>query len=225
MSAWLGDALAMFEELEDEAGIAEATYNAAFGIGLMKRYEEAIDMLLASKALFEKRGDRRAVADCLFGLAVMYRLVGDFETARDTGKEALAIHREFGDLFGIVSSLYAVGSSATSLGDVDIGRASFMESLAIDEALGERTGIALSLDNLANVEITAGNLVRALRLAGAADAIKEGVGGQAPPDLITLDPRERVRPQLSDREIQALWEEGRAMSMEEAIAYAREEPR
>jgi predicted ATPase/class 3 adenylate cyclase len=225
MSAWLGDALAMFEELEDEAGIAEATYDAAFGIGLVGRYEEAIDMLLASKALFEKRGDRRAVADCLFGLAVMYRLVGDFQTARETGEEALAIHREFGDVFGIVSSLYAVGSAATSLGDLDTGRAYFMEILAIDEAFGERTGIALSLDNLANLEITAGNVVRALRLAGASEAIKEGVGGQAPPDLITLDPKERARLLLSEEQLRAAWEEGRAMSMEEAIAYAREAAR
>jgi hypothetical protein len=97
-----------------------------------------------------------------------------------------------------------------------------MESLAIDEAFGERTGLALSLDNLADLEITAGNVIRALRLAGASEAIKEGVGGQAPPELITLpDPRERARPLLSDREIQAAWEQGRRMSLEEAIAYAR----
>jgi predicted ATPase/class 3 adenylate cyclase len=223
VSARLGDALAMFEELGDGAGMAQATYDAAFGLGLAGRHEEAIDMLLASRALFEKRGDRRAVADSLFGLALMHLLLGGIETARETGEEALAIHREVGDLFGIVSSLCVVGPAATQLGDLDTGRACFMESLAIDEAFGERTGIALSLDNLADLEITAGNVVRALRLAGASETIKEGVGGQAPPDLITLpDPRERARPLLSDREIQAAWTEGRAMSMEEAIAYARE---
>jgi hypothetical protein len=98
-----------------------------------------------------------------------------------------------------------------------------MESLAIDEAFGERTGIALSLDNLADLEITAGNVVRALRLAGASEAIKEGVGGQAPPDLITLpDPRGRARLVMSEQEIASAWEEGRGMSVEQAIAYARE---
>jgi tetratricopeptide (TPR) repeat protein len=224
--ARLGDALAIFKELGDEAGIAQGTYGAAFGLGLAGRHDEAIDMLLASKALFEKHGDRRAVADSLFGLALMYLLRGDVETARDTGEEALAIHREVGDVFGIVSSLCAVGPAATRLGDLDTGRACFMESLAIDEAFGERTGLAFSLDNLADLEITAGNVVRALRLAGASEAIKEGVGGQAPPDVITLpDPRERARLLLSEDQVQAAWEEGRAMSMEEAIAYAREAPR
>jgi predicted ATPase/class 3 adenylate cyclase len=226
VSAWLGDALAVFEELGDEAGIAQGTYDAAFGLGLAGRHDEAIDMLLASKAQFEKHGDRRAVADSLFGLGLMYLLRGDIETARDTGEEALAIHREVGDVFGVVSSLCVVGPAATQLGDLDTGRACFMESLAIDEAFGERTGVALSLDNLAALEITVGNVVRALRLAGASEAIKEGVGGQAPPDLITLpDPRERARLLLSEGQVQAAWEEGRAMSMEEAIAYAREAPR
>jgi hypothetical protein len=53
--------------------------------------------------------------------------------------------------------------------------------------------------------------------------IKEGVGGQAPPELITLsDPRERARPLLSEAEISAAWEEGRRMSLEAVLAYARE---
>jgi tetratricopeptide (TPR) repeat protein len=223
MSAWYEDALAIFEELVDEAGIAEATYDAAFGLGIRGRLEEAIGMLRGSKALFEKFGDRRAVADSLFGLAVMYRLRGDVELARETGEEALSIHREAGDLFGLIGSLYVVGRAAAQLGDMDTARARFMETLAIEEAFGERTGLALSLDNLADMEIAQGNAVQAMRLAGASEAIKEGVGGQAPPDLITLpDPRVRARPLLSEEEIRWAWEEGRAMSLEEAMAYARE---
>jgi hypothetical protein len=61
--------------------------------------------------------------------------------------------------------------------------------------------VALSLDNLADLEITEGRAARAMRLAGASEAIKEGVGGQAPPDLITLpDPRVRARSLVSEEE-------------------------
>jgi predicted ATPase/class 3 adenylate cyclase len=227
MSAWYGDALAMFEELGDERGVAEARYDAAFGLAIQGRLEEAIAMLRSSKALFEKLGDRRAVADSLFGLAVMYLFTGgDLEMTRDTGEEALSIHREVGDLFGVTGSLYVVGRAATQLGDLDTGRACFLEALAIDEAFNERTGLALSLDNLADLEISEGHAVRAMRLAGASEAIKEAVGGQAPPDLTRpLDPRERVRHLLSEEEIEAAWVEGRGMSLDEAIAYAREAPR
>jgi predicted ATPase/class 3 adenylate cyclase len=223
MSNRYQDALAMFEELDDEGGIAAARYNAAFGLGIEGRLEEAIQMLRSSRALFEKLGDRRSVADSLFGLGVMYWLRGDIEMARESGEEALAIHRELGDLFGIVGSLYVGGRAAALLGDLATARARYMETLAIDEAVGEWTGLALSLDALADLEISEGNPARAMRLAGASEAIKEGVGGEAPPDLITLpDPRQRVRPLMSEQEIETAWEEGRRMSVEQAIAYARE---
>ncbi|TMD25547.1 MAG: tetratricopeptide repeat protein [Chloroflexi bacterium] len=180
-------------------------------------------MLRSAEALLEKFGDRRAVADWLFGLAVMYRLRGDLELARETGEEALSIHREVGDVFGLIGSLYVVGRAAAQLGDMDTARARFMETLAIEEAFGERTGLGLSLDNLADLEISEGNAVRAMRLAGASEAIKDGVGGQAPPDLITLpDPKERARLIASEEQIRAAWAEGRAMGLEESIAYARE---
>ncbi len=213
----------MFEELDDEAGIAEARYDAAFGLGIRGRLEEAIELLRGSKALFENFGDRRAVADSLFGLAVMYRLRGDIELARETGEEALSIHREVGDLFGLIGSLYVVGRAAAQLGDLDTARAGFMETLAIDEAFGERTGLALSLDNLADLEITEGNAVRAMRLAGGSEVIKEGVGGQGPARPDHASRSEGTGPcAVVPEEIRAAWEAGRAMSLEEAIAYARE---
>jgi predicted ATPase/class 3 adenylate cyclase len=223
MSNRYQDALAMFEELDDEAGIAAARYDVAFSLGIGGRLEEAIEMLRSSRALSEKLGDRGAVADSLFGLALMHRLRGDIAIARETGEEALASHRELGDLFGIVGSLSVVGIAAAQLGDLDTAQAHFLETVAIEEAVGERTGLALSLDNLADLEIRRGNLVRAMRLAGASEVMKEGVGGQAPPEVITLsDPRGRARPVMSQQEIETAWEEGRRMSIEQAIAYARE---
>jgi hypothetical protein len=98
-----------------------------------------------------------------------------------------------------------------------------VETFAIEKAFGERTGMGLSLDNLADLEISEGDAVRAMRLAGASEAIKEGVGGQAAPDLITLpDPKERARLIASEEQIRAAWAKGRAKDLEESIAYARE---
>jgi hypothetical protein len=86
------------------------------------------------------------------------------------------------------------------------------------------TGITLSLDNLAHEEIARGNPVKAMRLGGASEAIKESVGGEAPPELIDLpDLLEAVRPLMGEEEIRTAWEEGRRMSLEEALAYARED--
>ena len=45
------------------------------------------------------------------------------------------------------------------------------------------------------------------------------------PALLHLaDPRQRANGILSDEAIEAAWEEGRAMTLEQAVAYARETP-
>jgi hypothetical protein len=156
---------------------------------------------------------------------VMSRLQGDLATARASALEGLAIHRELGDVFGTAGNLYVLGRVAAETGDSDVGRRYFLETLDIMEAFGERTGIALTLDNLAHLANAQGKPLRAIRLAGAAEAIKEAVGGEAPPEIIHLpDPWERARQLTSEGEIQAAWREGRAMTLDQAVAYAREDP-
>jgi predicted ATPase/class 3 adenylate cyclase len=219
------DALAVFQELGDQVGIAEGMYNLAFVEPLRGNLQGAIEMLSASRVAFENLGERRRVADSLFGLGVMSRLQGDLATARASALEGLAIHRELGDVFGTAGNLYVLGRVAAETGDSDVGRRYFLETLDIMEAFGERTGIALTLDNLAHLANAQGKPLRAIRLAGAAEAIKEAVGGEAPPEIIHLpDPWERARQLTSEGEIQAAWREGRAMTLDQAVAYAREDP-
>jgi tetratricopeptide (TPR) repeat protein len=216
------EALAIFRELDDTAGIAEATYNLAFVVSMEGRIAEAGDMFETSRAMFDEHGDRRGVADSLFGLSIMTRLQGDIAIARATAEEGLRLHHELDDNFGIHGSSYVVGRAAAEMGDLDTARSYFLRTLGMAEGFGDRTGMALSLDNLADQEISRGNAVRAIRLSGASEAIKESVAGEAPPELVHLpDPRERVRELLSEDEIAVAWAEGRAMTLEEALGYAR----
>jgi predicted ATPase/class 3 adenylate cyclase len=218
------DALAIFRELGDPAGVAEGTYNLAFVVSLEGNVPEAAEMFRTSRAMFEVLGDRRGMADSLFGLSVMCRLQGDIATARATAEEGLKLHQELGDLFGTHGSLHVVGRAAAEMGDLATAREVLLQTLNMEGEMGDRTGVALSLDNLADQEMRRGNAIRAMRLAGASEAIKEGVGGQAPPELVDIpDPRERAGRLLSKDEIGVAWDEGRAMSFEETLAYARKE--
>jgi predicted ATPase/class 3 adenylate cyclase len=218
------EALDIFTELDDPAGIAYGTFNLGFVRLIEGNTTEAVQMLQASRSMFEALGDRRGVADCLFGLSIAARLQGDMPTARATGEEGLRLHEEVEDVFGVVSSLYAAGRAAAEMGDFDVARAYFLRVLGLAQLFGDRTGIALALDNLANEEMGRGDPIRALRLGGASDAIKEGVGGEAPHELVVLtDPRERAAPSLTRDQIDAAWADGRAMSLEDVVAYAREE--
>jgi hypothetical protein len=79
------------------------------------------------------------------------------------------------------------------------------------------------LDNLAAKARIEGDHLRALRLGGASEAIKEAAGAQAPPQFLDLpDLREAARQELGDAAVAAAWKEGRAMTLDRALAYARE---
>ncbi len=128
-------------------------------------------------------------------------------------------------MFGVTDALFSVGRAAHAMGDLDVAAASFFEALEREEDIGNRTGIGIVLDNLAAQASLGGDHLRAVRLAGASQAIKEAAGGHAPPPLIDLpDARIAARAELGDAATTAAWDEGRAMPLERAIAYAREVP-
>jgi hypothetical protein len=84
--------------------------------------------------------------------------------------------------------------------------------------------MAIVMDNLAAKATAEGRHLRAVRLGGVSAAIKETAGGHAPPPLIDLpDPRDAAREVLGDAAVDAAWKEGWAMTLVQALAYAREE--
>jgi len=225
MSEACREAMDLFDELGDPAGIAEGMYHLAFSLSVEGDLPGAAATFRSALQRFQELGNLRGVADALFGLSIACRLQGDLVTAQETAEESLRLHRERMDPFGIYGSLFIAGRAAAELGDLETSRRQILEALGMAIAFGDRTGMALTLDNLADEDISRGLPERAMRLAGAAEAIKEVVGGQAPPELIHLpDPRERARPLLSHEAIEAAWNEGRAMTVEEALEYARGSP-
>jgi hypothetical protein len=86
----------------------------------------------------------------------------------------LALQRELGDRRGIAFSLRELGRVAAALGDYAAAEGRLRESLSILREIGDLSGTADSLDALASVAAATTRAERALRLAGAASAIREG---------------------------------------------------
>jgi tetratricopeptide (TPR) repeat protein len=218
------EALAISRELGDEPAVAEGIYNLAYALAYEGDIPGAVAMFKESLAMFQALGIRRGEADSKWVLGVIARLQGDLPGSRELAEESLLLFREIGDLFGTIGALYALGRIALDQGDLDIVASSFLEALDYVEDVGDRTGIAIVLDNLAGKARMEGRHLRALRLAGASEAMKESAGGQAPPPLVDLpDPRDAAREVLGDTAVAAAWEEGRAMVLDQAVEYARQE--
>jgi predicted ATPase/class 3 adenylate cyclase len=216
------EALDIARELGDRVAEAEGTYNLAYVPAYEGDNPRAIALIREAHGMFEELGVPRGVADTTWLLAIVARLDGDTTRARDLAEVSLEMHRAHGDRFGTTDALHVLGRIALAQGDLATARSVFLEALAYDEQVENRTGMGIVLDNLAAGESAEGRHLAAVRLAGASDAIKEAAGGHAPPPFIDLpDPRDSARVVLGEAAVDAAWEEGQAMTLEQALAYAR----
>jgi predicted ATPase len=216
------EALAIARELGDRREEVEQIYNLSFAHASQGEMPEAIALVEQAKAMYEELGIRRGVADTMWILGIIARLMGDLDRSKELAEEAVRLHREEGDRFGTSVGLYALGRVVFEEGDVAAARTHLLEALDYDEAVGSRTGMAVIFDNLAAHASQTGDHLRALRLAGAAQASKDAAGGQAPPPLIDIpDLRAAALETLGEDAVAAAWEEGRAMPLEQALSYAR----
>jgi len=101
-----------------------------------------------------------------------------------------------------------------------------IEALELFREVDNPTGIALAFLDLAFLATWEGRHQDAIRLAGASESIRERTGGGPPPGfggMLEGDPVAEARAHLSEDPARRAWEEGRAMSVEQAAAVAGEE--
>jgi hypothetical protein len=90
--------------------------------------------------------------------------------------------------------------------------------------LGDLAGVAIDLDRLGQATVALGHPERAVVVAGAADRLRESLGGGLTVESgrwETEHPREAAQRFLTHSQIDKAWAQGRAMSLEDAVAYAR----
>ena len=216
--------LALRRELGDTRGIAASLNN----LGLVAReqgdYGAARALFEESLALKRELGDKLAIANSLSNLGLVAFDQGDYGAARALHEESLTLGCELGDKWGIAISLSNLGEVARAQGDYATARVLFEESLTLKRELDDKLGIAHSLEGFAGVASAQGHAEQALRLAAAATTLREVIGGplssveQARLDRWLVPARQAVSEAIQT----AAWEVGRAMPVEQAIAYALE---
>jgi predicted ATPase/class 3 adenylate cyclase len=242
--------LALYKEVGDKWGIATVLTGMGHEANQRGDLKATGDYFEESLAIRKELGDRLGTATALNNLALSAAGQGDYDSARDRLEECLAIFRELGDKWGITFSLNNLSLVARAQEDYDHARSFVKESLAIRVELGDRLGIAYCVVGIAaglaaeggkrtmddgrptaeggdsaSVE-TSSTLVleRAAALFGAADALLESIGARLEP-LFRAECEMSIaatREMLGEEKFATAWERGRAMTLEETIAYARE---
>jgi tetratricopeptide (TPR) repeat protein len=225
-SALLFDqSLAIVRELGDSYGAMVVLALMSWGEMRLGSYANATAHLQESLEIARQEQNTYHIALALFGLGEVMVLQGDYEKAAPLLEESLAMRRVIGEQWSTAVSLGALGRLALRKGD--LGRASTMlaESFVLRQEIRDKGGIAWCLEKFGQIESTDGNPQRAARLLGAAEVLREALGTA----VDTVDQGEYdqavsiVRNRLDKDGFAIAWQEGRAMSMEEAVAYALEE--
>jgi non-specific serine/threonine protein kinase len=186
-----------------------------------------------ARALFEESlvigwelGDHRGIADSLQLLGHVAREQGDYEEARALYEESLTIFRELGHHRGIAHALGGLGRLAREAGEFTRCAAHYRESMLLRQSDNEPAGILQSLEDFAGLAVRQGQWERAARLLGAAECVAQTLGGRNP--VVSAKEYQRavdgVRSALGEAGFAAAWAAGGAMTLQDAIRFALEEP-
>jgi predicted ATPase/class 3 adenylate cyclase len=219
------EALEVGRELDDSRSIAEALFNLSFLDRIRDDEEEGMAKLRTVHEMATSIGDRQLAADSQWLLGTRELREERPENGLPMVEEALGIYRELGNLFATADSLSSLGSYYRTIGDSEAAIAAQREALEMFVEVGNPTGIAMVLEEMAMIDTMDGRHERALRLAGAADALKDQIGGGAPAELMRSEESlEESRRSLDPETAERSWNEGREMGTDKAVAYALEEP-
>jgi predicted ATPase/DNA-binding SARP family transcriptional activator len=191
------------------------------------KYQEALDRFEENLAYFRKKDHREYIARSLYYLGLTAWVYGNFEQASQFCNEALDISREifYTDIEEL--SLDELGKIAFARGDYDLAQAYFEEALRIPGSgltlFIHRDPKMITLEALAYMLAAQGQLERAAHLLGATETwyqrfIKTRIPGEG-------EEREghlaAVRAALGEEVFAIICEEGKAMTLKQAVAYAK----
>jgi predicted ATPase/class 3 adenylate cyclase len=218
------EALAIERELGDPARIAEALYNLSF-VAAGQNIESAARLLEESLDLSRRANHAFGMAQALSMLVIRDAEIGNWSAVIDKLQETTAIWRRLGDrlhlAFDLVWLAFAYGRTQRTAD----AQAAALEALELFCEVDNATGIGITFVDLAFLATWEGHHEAAIRFAGVSQSLRERAGG--PPGgfagLLEGDPAAEARAHLPEDVAQRAWDEGLAMSMDEAVTLAREE--
>jgi hypothetical protein len=213
------EAVMHWRQLQDAPAVARGLSNLAGIANLQQDHQGAQSLYQESLALFRELGDRTGAAWALNHQGDLARDQGDSAAAATLYSQSLADFRELGDRWGIAGSLADLGNLAREQRDYNAAASLYRESLSLFRELEHKRGIARLLESFACSAAAESEPERALRLAGAAAALRQSIGAPLTSDEQTKLERglEPARTALTTTAGRTAWLEGWVTPVERAI--------
>ncbi|MCW3051598.1 MAG: hypothetical protein JWN14_768, partial [Chthonomonadales bacterium] len=171
-------------------------------------------------------GNRNGIASSLNNLGNVATVQGDYASAQAYLEETLVMRREFGERNGIARSLINLAMVASHQDDYVSARTYLEESLTLLREIGDRTSIVAALAGFADIALKERGANRAAVLWAAAETLRQQLGAPMPPNEREGYDRNiaQVHQALDEEAFSAAWAIGTAMTLEQAMDYALQDP-
>jgi predicted ATPase/transcriptional regulator with XRE-family HTH domain len=186
--------------------------------------DRALELHRACLTLAQQLDDRVGSYLALFALAEVAVAQGDDQQAIHLHEQSLSLKWKQGDIWSIAWSLSSLALLAVNQGDLARATALHQESLKLRWQLGDKWSVAESLAGLAGVAAQTGQPERAARLFGAIGTLLKTIDASLSPLAQTYYDHHlaATRTQMDGASFTTAQALGRAMPLDEIIAYALE---
>ncbi|GIK40504.1 MAG: serine/threonine protein kinase [Chloroflexota bacterium] len=215
-------ALALLRRIGDRWGLVH-TLGPLGMIELAQReFNQARSYLEESLLIARDLGDTRSMALIAASVADVARCQKEYDRAAELYGESMELYRRLGNKAELPAILHNLGYVALGQGKYEAARTLFIESLQQQLERDNKAGIAEGLAGLAALAGVQAAPERAAQLFGAAAGIREAAQAPVwPAERLEIENYEAtVRAQLNGPTFAALQTAGRALTLEQAVAYA-----
>jgi predicted ATPase/DNA-binding SARP family transcriptional activator len=223
----LEEALSIGRELGDAWNTATALRYLGLLASMQGNYVEARSLLEQSLEISRTMGPegKLVLSWTLTFLGDVALNQNESKEARSFYEESVAILREIGDKNFLAYSLRRLGLLAWRGKDYRKAIALCQESLSLNRELGDPRGVLASLAGFADIAVVQGKFARAAQIMAAVESQLVSMGMR----LLPVDKMEyernlaHLRTKLDEKIFNKFWTKGKAMSLDDTIAFALKE--
>jgi predicted ATPase/DNA-binding SARP family transcriptional activator len=221
------EALSIGRELGDDAVVAQALCNLGLIESIQGNYVQARSLLQQGLYLFRELGPERKTEylylQIVLGDIAMYQ--DDLPEARMLYEQSSGTLREIHDGNFLAYVVRRLGQLAWHRGEFEKATELCKESLKLDLELGDERAIIACLSAFAGIALARGKVMLAAHLFGAVSTLLEARTIRLlPTDQMEYDRNlASLHAKFNEQTLKKFWEKGKGMSLDQAIAFAREE--
>jgi predicted ATPase/class 3 adenylate cyclase len=170
-------------------------------------------------------GDVRGIAIHTTSLGATAVVTGEFERAEALLQQGREMFWKLGDWLHVSVADLNLGNLALARNDFDLAEKQGLKVILDLQERADVFGIDGALDILASVTASRGEIRRAARIWGGVEGYRDARDiPWAPDEREMIEPRiDAARTRLDEADWTMAWEEGRAMTLDQAVDYALEE--